>query len=602
MLAKKKSLVGAILFVALVLVVAGCTPPGPRALLKGKKYLDRGAYADAVEQLKTATLLLPTNAAAWNYYGVALQGAGHPDEAAAAYQAALIFDRDLVEAHYNLGNLALDQGRTELARTEFTAYTLHRPNEAAAWLKLGSAQLKLGDVTSAERSFSTVYHMDPNNSEALNSLGLARIQGGKPEDAAKFFAAAVKAHPDYAPAILNLATVSQSYLRDNKTALDNYRAYLALQKRPPNWEEVNELATSLEAAEAAQEAKVAAVTPPPVERPAPAPPAAPPTYEAKPQPKISNVYAQRTPAPVKAQPVVRTSNPNPAPIRPVPVQVVQVQPEPPIVTTPKTAPANVATAQPAVAVPLSEVQTTMDMPAPVPEEPPKKSFWGRLFGGSPSDGADTAKYLGGGLTPLPGGTGNEAAPETKPVVVPAAKPLETYTPVPVFARYAYISPHKPAPGDRRAANGSFTKARLYEQDENWPNALAWYQEAAALDPSWFEAQYNTGVIAHRLRDYSVALPRYELALAVQPDSSDARYNFALALKAAGYVPDAAEQLKIILAAQPGEVRAHLALANICAQSLRDTAQAREHYQQVLELDPANPQTSDIRFWLSANPK
>jgi Tfp pilus assembly protein PilF len=66
--------------------------------------------------------------------------------------------------------------------------------------------------------------------------------------------------------------------------------------------------------------------------------------------------------------------------------------------------------------------------------------------------------------------------------------------------------------------------------------------------------------------------------------------------------DAAEQLKIILAADDKEVRAHLALANLSAQSLRDHAQAREHYQKVLALDPTNAQAQDIRYWLSANPK
>jgi len=60
-------------------------------------------------------------------------------------------------------------------------------------------------------------------------------------------------------------------------------------------------------------------------------------------------------------------------------------------------------------------------------------------------------------------------------------------------------------------------------------------------------------------------------------------------------------LKKILTAHPNEVRAHLALANLSAQQLHDPAQAREHYLKVLELDPANPQTSDIRFWLAGNP-
>ena len=594
MLAKKISFSGAILFVALTLVVAGCTPAGPRAMLKGKKFLDRGDYAAAAEQFKTATSLLITNASAWNYYGVALQGAGQPDEAATAYQSALKYDRDLVEAHFNLGTLSLEQNKADTARTEFTAYTLHRPNEAAGWLKLGSAQLKLGDTAAAERSYSTVYHMDATSPEALNGLGLARAQSGKPQDAAKFFSAAVKAHPDYAPALLNLATVSQQYLHDNRAALENYHAYLALKARPANWAEVNAFASSLEA-EGRPETRVAAATAPPAEKPAP--PVTPSVMETKPQTKISNVVTQRsttTPKPA----VTKPSNVNPPPIKPIPVQVVEVKPEEPIVTAPRTGSAPVAMAQPAPV----DAQTPVAEPAT--DDQPRKTLWGKLFGGANKNATpDNTKYRGEGLTPLPGGTETEPMAGTKPpVVVPAAKPLATVTPVPIFARYNYFSPRKPAAGDRTAANGAFTKARVFELDEKWPDALQWYQQAATLDPAWFEAQYNTGVLAHRLRNYSVALPRYELALAVQPDSTDARYNFALALKAAGYIPDAAEQLKIILAASPKEVRAHLALANLSAQSLRDTAQAREHYQKVLELDPGNPQTSDIRFWLSANPK
>jgi len=143
---------------------------------------------------------------------------------------------------------------------------------------------------------------------------------------------------------------------------------------------------------------------------------------------------------------------------------------------------------------------------------------------------------------------------------------------------------------------------VFEQGEKWVDAEQWYQTAAELDPAWFEAQFNTGVLAHRLRNYPLALPRYELALAIRPDAADARYNFALALQAAGYAPDAADELKKLLAASPGDVRLQLALGNLYAQSLRDTAQARLHYLKVLELDPNNPRASDIRFWLAANPK
>ena len=130
---------------ALVLTISGCTPAGPRALLKGKKYLDRGDYTGAVAQLKIATDLLATNAAAWNYYGVALQRAGQPDDAANAYHRALDLDRDLFEARLNLGVLFLEKNNPDAAKTEFTACTLRRPNDPSGWLKLGAAQLNLGD-------------------------------------------------------------------------------------------------------------------------------------------------------------------------------------------------------------------------------------------------------------------------------------------------------------------------------------------------------------------------------------------------------------------------------------------------------------------------
>ena len=570
MSAKIFSIRSAILFIALAIVISGCTPAGPGALLKGKKYLDRGDCAAAVAELKTATTLLATNAPAWNYYGVALQRAGQPDDAAAAYETAIKLDRDLVEAHFNLGSLWLEQGKPDAAKAEFTAYTLRRPNDAAGWLKLGSAQLKLGEIVPAERSFSAVLALKQSEAEAYNGLGLARIQRGKPRDAAQFFAAAAQARPDFAPARLNLATVNQQYLRDNKSALEHFRAYLALTPRPANWDEVNAIAGSLEQSLASAAAANAARANPS----APAP-------EVKPPPKISNVATSR-PAFSTKQTLAAAPASAPAPAKPAPVQTAAATPARPAAAAPNTT-VIAATAPPPVEAP---------MPEPAPEK--KSGFWHRLFGSNKTESAPNEPFLEKGLTPLP--SGGEPALPAKATPVAA-------TPAPAsFSRYTYTSPGKPAAGDRRAASGAFTKAQVFEQSEKWLDALQWYQQAADMDPAWFEAQFNTGVLAHRLRNYSLALPRYELALAIRPDSPDARYNFALALQAAGCAPDAAHELKKMLAANPGEVRVNLALANLCAQSLNDPAAARQYYMKVLELDPNNPHAADIRFWLAANPK
>jgi len=149
MLAKINSVRSALFLLALALGLAGCTPAGPRALLNGKKYLERGDAAAAVAELQTATTLLATNAQAWNYYGVALQQNGQPAEAVKAYRQALDLNRDLLEAHFNLGCLWLEQNKPGEAKAEFTTLTKLRPNDADAWLKLGSAQLRLGDYAGA---------------------------------------------------------------------------------------------------------------------------------------------------------------------------------------------------------------------------------------------------------------------------------------------------------------------------------------------------------------------------------------------------------------------------------------------------------------------
>jgi len=588
-----------LLFLALAIFISGCSPSGPRALLKGKKFLDRGDYAGAVAQLKIATSLLATNASAWNYLGLACHRAGQPADAAAAYQRALTLDRDLVEAHYNLGCLWLEQNKPDAARTEFTAYTLRRSNAPEGWLKLGLAQLRVHELAAAEKSFNAALYLNPNNAGALNGLGLAQVERDRPREAAQYFTAAVKAHPDYAPAILNLATVAHEYLRDNKLALQNYRAYLALTPRPANWNDVDAVARSLE-----QPATAAAANPPPR--------SANENQNAAsaPLPAVSGTKAQpaaavRPAVSPRAQTAVRTYSSPPPPHPAPPAQVVEVQPEPAIVTTPDQAG---AAAAPQVAAP----------PGPAAVEKP--GVWRRLnpvhwFHSSTPE----KKYDENGVTPLPPPGSSKAvnpAPLPPPKAGPAsvapapmsappaveARPVKIIQPAPsAFSRYLYLSPQKPKPGDRRTATGAFTRAREFEQDAHWLDALKAYQQAAETDPDWFEAQYNFGVVAYRLRNYNQSLAAYEMALAIQPDSVDARYNFALALKAAGYVPDAVQELEKIVKASPNEARAHLALGNLYAQQLHDVARARQHYLKVLALDPGNPQATDIQFWLSSNP-
>ena len=132
-------------------------------------------------------------------------------------------------------------------------------------------------------------------------------------------------------------------------------------------------------------------------------------------------------------------------------------------------------------------------------------------------------------------------------------------------------------------------------------AIQLFTRATQLDPTYFEAHYRLGLAAFSARSFGVALTAWRNALALQPDNADARYNLALTLKAANQPVDAAHELEQLLALHPDEARAYLTLGNLYAGPLHDLSQARKYYNQVLRLDPHNPQAPAIRSWLVANP-
>jgi len=516
----------AALFIILAALLGGCTPPGPRALLTGKRLLEKGRPGEAVEELRRATALLKTNAIAWDYLGLACHYAGLWEEAEGSYQRALQYDRDLTEAHYNLGCLWLEQNKLEGARLELTACTLRRASWVEGQSKLGVVQLRLHDPNGAEKSFSEALRLNPRSAEALNGLGLVRVQRGRPADAAAFFASALKAQPQYAPALLNLAIVSQESLRDRRLALRHYQEYLALKPAPPNAEAVLVLVRQLD-----QELNPAAY--PAASRPAE-------TNLSRPAPALSLTSAggnagraANAPKPAPATNAPRPA-PSPAGVRPGPTGA-----------SPATVPIERAS------LPAERVLK------PAGDTP------------TPSTAAGPARA---GTAP-----GRSTGP-----------------------RYAYLSPAKPARGDRAQAQLPFDQGLQAQSANRLSEASQAYRRATQLDPAFFEAHYNLGLVAAEMRNWPAALAAYEQALAIKADSPDARYNFALVLRQANHLADAVNEFEGLLAGHPNETRAHLALANLYAQQLHQPAKARPHYQKVLELEPRLPQAATIRNWLEAH--
>jgi tetratricopeptide (TPR) repeat protein len=300
---KNWAVIARVFFPALMAMLAGCTPAGNRALTKGERLVEAGRYAEAIEEIGAAvaveTNLLSTNASAWNLLGLAYHHTGQAAKAERAYQRALKLNHDLVDAHYNLGCLCLEQGRLEPAKAELISYTSLRGKTVEGCLKLGTVLFRLRDLGAAEQSFGDVLQISAHQPEALNGLGLILLERNRPREAAQHFEDALKQQPDYSPAMLNLAVVCQQHLNNRPLALQKYREYLALPLRPANAETVRAVVARLE-----QELDV------PARATAASAPASSGTPEAKPAPGAASpakAGAAAEPASKPAQPVPTSS-------------------------------------------------------------------------------------------------------------------------------------------------------------------------------------------------------------------------------------------------------------------------------------------------------
>jgi protein O-GlcNAc transferase len=116
---------------------------------------------DALEALRTASRLLPNDAAAQVNVGNALGRLGRLDEAVASYRAALTLSPDFAEAHQNLGHALLDLGRADDAAASCRRALELNPGSAAAQETLGNAFLLLGRLEDAAASYRRALEIEP---------------------------------------------------------------------------------------------------------------------------------------------------------------------------------------------------------------------------------------------------------------------------------------------------------------------------------------------------------------------------------------------------------------------------------------------------------
>ncbi len=336
--------VGRLLPLALLVFLAACTPPGPRALLDGERLIKEGQFTEAIGALTEATLQLPRNAQAWNHLGLANHNEGRANDALRAYRKALDVDVNLAAARFNLGCLLLDLKQPAFAATEFAAFTVLQPKVGDGWLKRVRAEMLSNQFDAAEKSCKSALALNPKQPEVWNTLGIVQLYRNRVADSFLAFNSGVQQQANYAPALFNAALVSHFYLPRKPVdqrpfALDKYKAFLALKPEVDNLDAIQRVVASLEA-------ELAPKLPAP--KPVPAPATNPPpavVLTPKPElPPTETVAVPKKPEPAPAKPVVIASlEKGEAP--------VVVAPKPPPLPVPMAVPKSAVVKSPAPASP-----------------------------------------------------------------------------------------------------------------------------------------------------------------------------------------------------------------------------------------------------------
>jgi len=189
--------------IAALLLVAGCRSSSPESMLdSARKYLANNDHKAATIQIKNALQANPEHAEARFLLGVVLLGGGNPVAAEVELRKALALKHPVASVAPKLAAALRDQGQHKKLIDEFAATDL--------------------DVTSAQAELKT-------------AVALAYAALGKPELSEAALKAALLADPDHAPALL-LQALRSAKQRDFDAALATVDSVLAKSpKNPEAW-------------------------------------------------------------------------------------------------------------------------------------------------------------------------------------------------------------------------------------------------------------------------------------------------------------------------------------------------------------------------------
>jgi tetratricopeptide (TPR) repeat protein len=190
---------------------------------RGMDALEARDWKAAVDNLRQAVTLMPTNAVTRLNLGTALSLAGDVRAARGELNEAVRLDPTLAKAHFGLGLLAQDEGNWREAIDRFTSAVTHEAGFVDARFTLAEALRRTGQADKAVAHYAEALRLNPAASQARFGHAMALVRLRRWAEARAVLSDAVRIHPEqpgFAHALARiLATAPDAPVRDGRRAL-----------------------------------------------------------------------------------------------------------------------------------------------------------------------------------------------------------------------------------------------------------------------------------------------------------------------------------------------------------------------------------------------
>ncbi len=186
---------------------------------KGRLMMRKSDYSGALNQFDAVIQLYPYNARAYYYRGICLKkqggrklpaqelyraAAGLMDDPVAFEStmvkenllASIQLDPGLLDAHFMLTNIYLDEKNLLKAREHLEKIINISPDSVSALTLLGKVEILEGNIDIAEGVFQKIVDMNPNYARGQAQLGIIYQVMGKNDSAMEFINKAIKLRPE----------------------------------------------------------------------------------------------------------------------------------------------------------------------------------------------------------------------------------------------------------------------------------------------------------------------------------------------------------------------------------------------------------------------